>query len=689
VAVLDHRFWERHLGGDGAILGRTIWVNQHAVTVVGVAPASFTGLTIGLEPPAIYFPLTAAPLLATDTDVRVDRFGRMQTGPGGNEGFAPSPVSPLASFSVVARIPGTDHVGARRGAFAARLAGGWEVVSLSDTLLPIESQHDVRQFLALVTAAVGLTFLLGCANVAGLLLARGDERRAEFGVRAALGAGRSRLVADLFAETAVMISVGAIAALLVARMILSAISTYVLPGNIALAALPVGFAPRGWAVALTSAALAACIVAVWPAFRSTDAPFLRDLRGRSSPHLASSRLLVAAQVTLCVVLVFGATLFIRTVSNALAIDVGFQTDGLMSAELGVPLAARRDPAELVARIEKLEQLVDSVRSIPGVLGASTGPLPLVASVEGSFSAAAIDGVPAKLTAPLDVVYTSPGYFGTLMQEVIAGRDFRTDDQGQPRPVAVVNETAARQLVPEGRAVGHALALGRQLGGRTVMQPPSTVIGIVRDAKLATLREIGRPIVYLSRIQNRFYLAGYMSGIGSARLLVRWSHNTNDLRAILADPVAGAGFQLRGLTSLKERVDDLLMPQRLGRLLLSALAGLALILTAVGVYGLVSCLVVRTRKEIGIRVALGADPVQISSAIAKWVSWPLFSGLGIGLVLSCLVGRVADRFMYGMRGTDPSTLVFTVSVIVASAAIALLPPMWAAMRIDPNAALREE
>jgi predicted permease len=694
VVVLDYRFWRTRFGADPAVLGRTMWINGTAATVVGVAPESFTGTSLGVDPPAIYLPLMTASRLANDSGSQVDRYGRgaMVVGASGgpaSSGFVPSPISPVSSLAFIARLrSGHDLSRVRAQALATLTSPGWNVVPLTATMLPVDAQRDVRQFLMLVAGGVGLTFLIGCTNVAGLLIVRGDERRAELAVRAALGAGRARLVLDLAAEAAVLIATGTIAAVFVARGILACLSTYVLPGNVPVSALPAGLTARAWLVAALSVFVVGVFVALWPALRATRGAIAEDVARRTSARLGGPRLLVALQVATCIVLVFGAALFVRSVSNALSIDVGFDPRGLASAELGISPSVRRDPAATVAQIDALDGLADAARAVPGVSAAAAGPLPLVAPAEGSYDALSIDGAVSPQT-PIDVVYASSGYFTALGQRVVAGRDFSDEDRMGSRAAVILNEAAARQSFGDRDPVGREAVLSRSIGGRLTNEPSRLVIGVVRDVRLATLRDSGKPIVYFARTQNKFYLAGYMAGVGGSRLIIRSTRSASDLRAALAGPAAAAGFELRGFTSLRDKVDEILMPQRLGRLVLGSLGVLALTLTVIGVYGLVSHLVARSAREVGIRMALGAGAAQIARDVLLWMLWPLTLGLAVGVVLARLGGHAVDRFMYGVTGADLGVLTLTFVAIIVSVVAATIPPIRRALRVDPIAALRSE
>lgn len=672
--IVSHAFWRTRLRGASDVPGRTLWINDVAATIVGVAPPSFVGTELEGERPDIYLPVMTASRLATNTGSTA-----LTTDSSGNH--LVSPVSPLDRFVLVGRLRHAGLVPARAELLPLLPGNGWDLLPLTATMLPLDARDDLRQFVTLLAFAVALTFLIGCSNLASLLLGRAEERREELAVRAALGASRARLVAELLVESGVMVLAGVGVGWLEAGWILGALSAYVLPGNVAVSALHTELDGRALLVAAISTLIAIVFVAAVPAVRTTQGALFQDLKQRTSSRPAWNGLLVGTQVTACLVLVFGAALFSRSVSNALSIDVGFDPHGLVSAELTMAGRPRPDQAgEMVDRIGALDRLAETIRGLPGVSAATVGPLPLVRGGEVSRNAVGLDGVPVALPAPVDMVFASADYFTTLGQPVLRGRDFASADRAGSQPVAILNEAAARQFSPNRDAVGRELNLQRQ---------HLLVIGVVRDVKLVTLRDSGKAIVYLPRSQNAAYLAGYMSGSGGAFLIVRMARSLQDLRASLAPTAATAGFSLQGLTSLRQKVDDILMPQRLGRLLLTLLGAIALVLTVVGVYGLVSCVVARATKEIGIRMALGARPRDVTVRLLASISWPVTLGLVAGVLIAILGGRLANRFMYGMTGVDLSTLAFAILAVVAGAAAAVIPPARAAIRIDPIVTLRQD
>jgi hypothetical protein len=283
---------------------------------------------------------------------------------------------------------------------------------------------------------------------------------------------------------------------------------------------------------------------------------------------------------------------------------------------------------------------------------------------------------------VDVVYAASDYFTTLGLPLVAGRDFGPSDQGDSHPVAIVNEAAARQFWSGAGALGHQIA-------RAMGRPPRavSVIGIARDARLRNLRDATRPVIYLPRSQNETYLAGYLAGSGSGVLIVRARGNSAALGPSIVRLARNAGLSAQEVTTLQQRIREILMPQRLGRVLLILLGAMALSLTVVGIYGLLSCVVTRQTKEIGIRLALGAAGREVASSILRRIFVPVSGGLVVGAGLAWMGGRLANRFMYGITGTDVTTLAVVLVTIAGSSVLAAFVPMRRALKTNPIETLR--
>jgi predicted permease len=676
AAVVSHRFWRRHLGGRADAIGGLIRVNGTATNVIGVVPASFTGTDLAAAPPDLYLPLTSGPRLAAPGLPHNDGQGMFT---GNFTGAQPSAISPVRDLVVVGRLKAGADAQARALVSSLSSTGEWAIVPLVETVLPVDSRADLRRLLTLLAVAVGLTLLIGCANVAGLLLVRAEERESEFSVRAALGAGRGRLVQLVAAETAVLGMAGGLLAPFVAQTIGRALSAFVLPGGVEVSALREGYDLRTIAFTLGVTFVSACVIGVGPAWRVARhrAP---DIRMRGVPaRLRTASVLLGLQVGICLVLVVGAALFIQSIRAALATDLGFNPDGLISLSVSVAAAT---PGPSLDGLHAVDGLVARARTLAGVAAATAGPLPVVRGSDISHRQILIDGRLTSPPSPVDMVYTAPDYFRTLGQTVVRGREFGDADRAGTRPVAVVNEAAARQFWPDADALD-----------RTVAFPPSStafaVVGVARDVKLKDLRETGRPVVYLPRLQHQFYLAGFMSGSGGAALIVRAVDDPNRVRRDLDRLASEAGISLHAATTLDEGVAALLMPQRLGRALFLLLGTLALALALVGVHGLAACIIARQRKELGVRIALGASAPDVVGAVWRRALVPVLAGAALGSFAAWWSGGAADRFLYGLSGSDPTTIGAAVVAIVAAAMAATILPTRRALRIDPAEVLRRD
>jgi predicted permease len=681
AVILSHRLWRLRFGADGATIGRTIRINGVPAVVIGVASRTFTGTELGAAPPDLFLPLMTGQRLATSTGSQTDGRGRFFSGDVARG--ERSAISPIADLTIIGRV--RPHGENQAQAELTSLFGSpaWTVVPLAETMLPFDARTDLRRFLGLLAAAVGLTLLIGCANLASLLLARAEERRMELAIRAALGAGRGRLVQELAVEAGVLAMVGGTAALLVAWWIDRGLSAFVLPGGIAVSSLRSGANLRTLVFAMCATAVAAMVIAIAPTGRAVSGELGLHIKrsGGGSPRFGVTRVLVAVQVTVCVLLVFGAALFVRSLANALATDLGFDAHGLVSASVSLP------STRTVDGLSATDGLVERVRTLPGISAVSAGPLPLVRGSDRAQNEIRADGVPLDLSEPVDVVYTAAEYFTTLRQPLVRGRDFDARDRTGARPVAIVNEAAARQFWPDHDALDRRLGLPSRVSATA--GEDFAVVGIVRDVKLKNLRETGRPVVYLARLQHQVYLAGYLAGSGSSFLIVRASGNPAVVSQSLVRVAADAGLSVQAVTTLDRAVNEILMPQRLGRALLMLLGLMALTLTVVGIYGLVSCLVARTMKESGIRIALGANARDIIGPLLSRVVLPVTAGAVIGAVLAWSGGRFADRFMYGMHGSDPTTIAIALATIVGSGVVAALLPTRRALRLNPIETLRTD
>ena len=682
VVLLSYRLWQAQFGGEATAIGRSVRINGVPADIIGVAPPIFTGTDLGATPPDLFLPLMTAPRLASDTGNQTDGRGRFWNAP--SVAGVPSLVSPVSQLVMIGRVrPGAEQRASAE--IAGRLKSAtWSVVPISETLLPIDARTNVRTFLALLGGAVGLTLLIGCANLASLLLARVEERRLELALRSALGASRARLLQQLLVETSLLTVAGGFSAVGVASAIEGALSHFVLPGCVAVPALRETMSTRTILATCVLTALAAALVGAAPAARAFSRQIVLDLKraAGSSSRLGAARSLVAVQVMVCTVLVFAGGLFVRTLANALTTDLGFNARNLVYVSLFVP------PGLNARALAAVSGLGERVRTIDGVSAVSSGTLPLLPGIIQSQADVIVDGSPATLASPIDRMYVAPEYLTTLGVRLVQGRNFNDTDRFGAPGVAIANQSAARLLWGQGDALDRSVGFPRAFRG-DFDEPGYRIVGVVGDVKVRELKEDGRAVVYLPTPQHEPFVAGLTAGSRRAALIIRTSASSAALAVPIARLAQEVGLSVQAVTTVAERMDELLMPQRLGRALLSLLGTLALVLTVVGIHGLLLCVVVRQTKEIGIRLALGASARDIVWLIGKAMVAPLVVGLAAGAVVAWLTARYAEAFMYGTTPTDPVTMMATVTVILASGLLAALVPARRALHIDPIETLRSE
>jgi len=404
--------------------------------------------------------------------------------------------------------------------------------------------------------------------------------------------------------------------------------------------------------------------------------------------MGASKVLVAAQVALCTVLVFLAALFVRSTSNALGTDLGFDRQNLLTAAMAIPPGRRPDATESA---DVAHRLAEAARRVPGVVSATIGPLPLSRASDTRRNDVEVDGEIVELSTPVDSVYARTEYFSTLGLTVLRGRAFTDDDRLGGPLVALVNEAAARQFWPNGEAVGKRVGFPppplMRVRGETLSD--FLVVGVVRDVKLRALNEAAQPVIYVPRAQHFYFMQGMAHGGAGLHLILRTEGDMAGLADALARVATDTGLSLQSITTLDESIEGLLMPQRLGRGLLALLGTMALALTVVGIYGIVSCIVSRRSKEIGIRLALGASRRDIVLTTLRAAVSPVVAGAVIGGAVALGGGHLVDRFMYGMDGADPATLALAIGVIAATGAVAALVPTRRATRVNPIETLRAD
>ena len=659
VVVLSYSFWQKELGSDAGVVGRTLVLNGAAFTVVGVAPAAFTGMLVATEPD-FWAPLATQDLFTHDKARMKDRNGYWlivlgRLGPGMDR------VKAQAEMHVMAHQLELDHPETNKNI---------DATVYSATLVPGPYRGYVSAFTGMLQAVFVLVLLIACANAASLLLARAQGRVREMAVRSALGAGRGRLIRQMLVESLLLSSIagmgGVMLAWWMARMLL----------GLKPASLPIALeVPMDWRVllfALLVSLATGVIFGLIPALRSAavDAvPVLKE-EGQTG-GLRKSRLrnmLLIGEIAACVVLLAGATLCVRSLLHANSIDPGFDTQHIAIAAL--------DPGSLGYTPEKVSafyrQLMEHVRALPGVVSASYADyLPLGTSEEVTSVTRHVGKDPDK--SRVDVFRVDPGYFSTMGITLLRGRDFTQKESDSAEPVAVVvNEVQARQLWPGQDPIGKRLVVGDA-------KATSEVIGVAKAGKYRTLGEGPVAVVYRGTLPP------------SRTLVIRTS---GDARSLLApvrrevevvDPMMAA----TDLETIGEYMAFPLFPARTLGLLLGASGIFAVLLTAIGLFGVIAYVVSQRTREIGVRMALGARQTDVLKLVMRQGLQVTSIGLCIGLAAAFAAARLLAPLLYGIGANDPATLAGVAIGVTAVSMLACYVPARRAMRVDPAIALRYE
>jgi len=676
-AVLSYDFWQRELGGDPRAIGAPLALNSRTVEVIGVAPRGFTGLQVG-QTFDVALPICAqaamypnSNILDSGTNWWLSVAGRLR--PGWTVEGAASHVQAIAPELFKATLPSDypavsvkDYLGSSLEASSAATGRSYLREEYSTPLM-------------LLLAMTGLVLLIACVNLTNLMLARGTVRARELSLRLALGASRARLVSQLLTESFMIVAVSAVAGLAVAQGLSAALARLIGASRqpIVLALQP------DWRVAgflLATAAATCAILGLVPALRTTRRTPAEALqsgtRTTADPGgLAVRRTLVVAQVAVSLVLVVGALLFARSFRNLLAEPLGFAAGSVLVVDAGLPPPAPSPEATLALK----RGIRDGLRAIPGVREVGeTNVVPL----SGNSSSNAIWRDGSTRERGLNALFSrvSPGYFEALGMRLVAGRDVADGDTaGAPR-VAVVNETFARTFAPGVSPIGQRFwieATPRQ--GERIVE----IVGVVSDAKYRQLREPASPVVFMALAQEG------EPGPGGT-WMVRSGADGQALEGAVREALARVDPRLRFvLRPLDIEVGDALLRDRAMALLSSLFGVLAAILAAVGLHGVVAYGVERRRREIGIRLALGASRRTIAASIVRESGGLVAAGLGVGVVLSLALTGAARTLLFGLDPRDASTVVAAVAGLAVVALAASLLPARRAARVDPMSTLRDE
>jgi putative ABC transport system permease protein len=659
-ALLSHSLWQRRFAGDPAIAGKAIRLRDQSYTVVGVLPAGFSVMTPNMD---IWIPLGLSAFDRSAGNRFLTVIARLKAGTAGDR----------------ARME-LETIGSRMERENPALNKGWRpsAFALEDELV-----GDVRQALWVLLGAVGFLLLMACANVASLLLARAATRRKEIAVRMALGAGRWRIVRQLLSESMILALSGGLLGMLLASLGVGLMARLGQAGIPRLAEARVDATLFLFTLCVSMATGILCGVA--PALQSSSANLNQALTegGRSGTAGREGRTmrsaLVVVEVAMAVLVLIGAGLLIQSFVRLRSVDPGFQPSGLLT--MRVPLSGGRNNAA-ERRVAFFQQIVDRVAALPGVraVGGVNG-LPLTGLGVGSMFAVAGRPAPATEQRPLGVLRSvTPGYFRAMGIPLVAGRGFADSDTGPAEPVIVVNQTLARRFWPEGNPLGGRLAI--DTGGRTAV-----IVGVVGDVKPERMEGEDWPTIYNPYAQVPAPTLTLVVRIGNAR--------TGGAPMALASAVEREVHRLDPEQPVADvRPMDAVMNQavagaRFNTVLLAAFAAIAFVLAAVGLYGVISYDVTERTHEIGIRLALGAQPGNVLKLVVGQGARLAAYGIAAGLAAAWGLTRLMVTMLFGVKPADLSTFAAISALLGAVALGASYLPSRRAMAVDPVTALRHE
>ncbi len=672
VAVVSYSWWKKDLARDPDVLNRTLKIADTTYTIVGVTTPGFFGTVAG-ESPDIWIPMSMVEQVPPHfKGAYSDNFAESQyvlgrLKPGVSMAQATTNVN-LLFQQILRQFRGSlsqDDVKALKQAH----------VSLTPMAAGLPGlRHEFSDPLNILMGIAGMVLLIACANIANLLLARSTARTREFAVRQALGAGRGRLVRQLLTESmtlalaggALGVAFAAGASRLLVRMVSR--GPQAIPLNVSIDTRMLLFT---LAVTLITALLFGSI----PASRATRLELTQSLKdrqgaatGRSKGLLAKS--LIISQVAFSLLLVVAAGLFLRSLVNLTRVDLGFDKQNVLFVHLDESSAGYKDDEPRIYALYR--QITDRVNALPGVHGAAFSSFVFH---EGSWNGSVqVEG--AEKPSDVDVKHNviTNGYFSALHIPLLTGRDFGPQDTASSQKVAIISERMATTMFPKGNLIGRHYSLGEK--------NQSEVIGIVKDVKFGGLQEDPETLDYVLAIQRPMYLGDFV---------VRYTGDFGAVSSAVQRTIHDVDHNLpiTDVTTLDEWVARSITDQRVIAQLSTFFGLLAIFLSAIGIYGLMSYLVSRRTNEIGIRMALGAERTHVRWLVMREVLILVSVGIAIGVPAALLSSRLVASMLFGLSATDTGSMLAAAAVMLAIAALAGYLPARRASRVDPMVALRYE
>jgi predicted permease len=678
VVVISRELWQTRFASRPDVIGHEIRLNGNVFTIVGVTPAGFPGPRVGTVR-HLYVPMMMAPILRPPSDRLQSTaswlflLGRLRPDRTALQGRAEI------------EVLGTMHA---RAVNPSATPERMPIVPIDDD--NPESRQRMRAAAYLLGGAVAAVLLIACANIASLLLAKATARRRELAVRLAIGASRARLVQQLLTESVLLALVGGVSGLGLAWAAVQAFQAAPPPAGALPVAIDLAIDRRVLLFSMVLSLITGLVFGVAPAWKASRPRLVPALKDGSSGgndggrRYDAQKLLVVVAVALAVLLLIPAGLLVRSLQAAHAIDPGFDAEKLVSAPLDINLLRYTNEQGR----ELYRTIVERASRLPGVESAAIARLAILTGdgrvmglmVEGrpeypdehvfSQGAGVVTSDPTRINANV----VGPGFFRTLGIRLVSGRDFDArDHEGRP-PVAIINETAARMHFKTGTALGARVSFNGRQG------PWREIVGVVGDSTYAKLGEPSLPVAYLPVGQN------HESGM---TLYVRASRPPASLVAVLRREIQALepDLPVSRVETMTQTVGTSLYAARMAAWLLAGFGGLALLLAAIGIYGVLSFSIARRTREMGIRLALGAAAQQVFLAVVRDGMTLVGVGAGLGAIAGFGAARSLAGFLYGVPTSDPATFIGAATILIAVALVACIIPARRAMRVNPITALR--
>jgi putative ABC transport system permease protein len=666
--VLSNRIWQSRFGGDPSVIGRKIMLDAKSHTIIGVLPANST---FDRTWAVMWLPLAFKPADMTRNYHWLYAIARLEPGVSLKDARAQM-----------------DTIGAGIAASYPDSNKGWGV-----TVDPYVDQlvdPQLRRSLWVLLAAVGAVLLIGCANLANLTLARGTDREHEIAIRSALGAGRLRLIRQLLTESVFLGILGGMAGLALGDALMSGIKMW-LPPDMLPPQANVRMDQGALLLTMAIGILTGILFGLAPALSGTRPDLAGSLKegGRTTAGLTRHRMrtaLVVAEVALSFVLLAGASLLIRSFNRLASINPGVDTTNVLAMDLPMPLTEFTNSTTLT---NYLTEIIDNVRSVPGVRDAAITDRP---PMEGWANGAVflIEGstyLPYSERPVCGFKVVGPSYFHTVGMGLWKGRGLEDSDVAGAPPVTVINETMAKTYFKGQNPIGKRILIRQLMFGKRDRGPeiPWQVVGVVKDEK------VGGKVWSLEDDFPVIYVTFYQSPGTYNSLVVRAAMNPLALSKSIEQAIwkVNKNQAVANVETLEKIESQSVAPARLRTVLLAIFAGIAVLLAAVGIYGVVSYSVAQRVREMAIRLALGASPGGLLKFVIGKAMLMVLVGLALGGVAALALTRVLASLLYNTSPTDPATWVAAGALLAAVALLACYFPAWRAMHVDPMVALRHE